>query len=317
MSMCVRPFSANAAEWDDLVARSVAGTFLHTQRFLSYHGERFRDLSVCLYESGVLSAIFPAAVDPGDAECVTSYPGASYGGLIHAGLLRGTPMIEAFEAIRRYYSELGLVRLRYKAVPRIYHRAPAEDDLYALFRLDARRYRCDLAAVIDLSHRLPTSRRRKRCLKGTVANGVIVLDTTEMLSSFWSLLEDTLRRRYAVQPVHTFEEIRLLQSRFPDQIRLITALAGEDLLGGVILFMMPTTVHVQYSCASERGYSVHALDAVLEHCIAVATRAGARWFSMGISNEANGRVLNQSLHGFKTEFGAGGVAHEFYELDLR
>jgi hypothetical protein len=84
----------------------------------------------------------------------------------------------------------------------------------------------------------------------------------------------------------------------------------------VLVFVMPTTTHTQYICSSAAGYALHALDAVLEHCIARASAASARWFSMGISNEANGWVLNDGLHQFKVEFGAGAVVHEFYELDL-
>jgi Acetyltransferase (GNAT) domain len=318
VSLSLSPFdSVNSAEWDGLVARSVAGTFLHSRRFLSYHGERFRDLSVCIYDAGLLVAVLPAASDPLEPDCVTSHPGASYGGLIHDGGLRGSATIEAFEAIRGYYRQLGLARLRYKAVPRIYQQVPAEDDLYSLFRLGARRYRCDLAAVIELPRRMATSRRRKRCFKAAMEKGVVVAETPQVLSTFWSLLENTLGSRHQAQPIHTYEEILLLQSRFSGQIHLTIALAGEELLGGVVLFIMPTTVHVQYNCASERGFSLHALDAVFEHCIAGATQAGAKWFSMGISNEDDGRVLNDSLYRFKTEFGAGGVAHEFYELDLR
>jgi hypothetical protein len=40
-----------AAAWDDLVARSVNGTMLHTRRYLSYHGDRFRDRSLLITNS--------------------------------------------------------------------------------------------------------------------------------------------------------------------------------------------------------------------------------------------------------------------------
>jgi len=76
-------------------------------------------------------------------------------------------------------------------------------------------------------------------------------------------------------------------------------------------------VHIQYSCASRRGFSLHALDAVFDHCITAAAGTGARWFSMGISNEDGGRVLNENLYRFKVEFGAGSTTHEFYQLELQ
>lgn len=308
--------AADAERWDDCVARSLAGTFLHTRRFLSYHGHRFQDRSVCIYDCERLMGVMPAAADPAEPRCVSSHPGATYGGIVHDGALRGKAMIETLEALCCHYRALGMTHLRYKAIPYIYHRAPAEDDLYALFRLGARRYRCDLAAVIDLVHRLPVSRRRQRCLKAALKGSVIVAEVEDIPCGFWALLERTLLARHQARPAHTLEEIRLLQSRFPDRIRLVVALAGEELLGGLITFASPNVVHVQYSCGSERGHSLHALDVLFEHCIGAAVRSGARWFSMGISNEDGGRILNDGLYRFKTEFGAGGVAHEFYELQL-
>lgn len=317
MAIEVHPFCAESVgEWDDLVARSFAGTFLHSRRFLSYHGDRFRDLSVCVYDAGRLAAVFPAAVDPGEEACATSHPGATYGGLMHDGGLRGNQMIEALVKLREYYAGLGLRRLRYKPVPRMYHRLPAEDDLYALFRVGARRYRCDLAAVVDLGNRPAPSKRRKRCLRAALASNVLVQEGSQRLAEFWALLEDNLARKFRVRPVHTLEEMQVLLGRFPDHIRLVTAVASEQIVAGLLLFAMPTAVHTQYICASEPGYALHALDAVIEHSIAAASMGPARWFSMGISNEANGWVLNDGLYRFKTEFGAGAVAHEFYELDL-
>jgi hypothetical protein len=43
---------------------------------------------------------------------------------------------------------------------------------------------------------------------------------------------------------------------------------------------------------------------------------GARYFDFGVSNEQEGRILNEGLYRFKTSFGAGGVAQEFYEVEL-
>jgi hypothetical protein len=38
---------------------------------------------------------------------------------------------------------------------------------------------------------------------------------------------------------------------------------------------------------------------------------------IGISTEQQGTVLNDGLYRFKSEFGGGGVVHEFFEIDLR
>ena len=74
--------------------------------------------------------------------------------------------------------------------------------------------------------------------------------------------------------------------------------------------------HSQYIASSDTGHAVNALDMVFEYCIDESTSLGKRYFDFGISNENGGKVLNEGLYTFKSEFGAGGVVHEFYELDL-
>ena len=82
------------------------------------------------------------------------------------------------------------------------------------------------------------------------------------------------------------------------------------------MFITPTTFHAQYIASSEMGYDCSALDAIFEQGILSAQKDGKRWFDFGISTEVGGKVLNEGLYRFKSEFGAGGTVHEFYELDL-
>src|ERR1044071_4103148 len=120
--MRVSPYSEqDAARWDDFAPRAPSATFLHTRRFLSYHGERFRDVSALIEdEKHGLVGLFPAAEDPADARRVVSHPGITFGGVLHEGRLGGEAMIETLDALRAHYAGLGFERLRYKAVPHIY-----------------------------------------------------------------------------------------------------------------------------------------------------------------------------------------------------
>src|SRR4051794_9530246 len=96
------------AALDEFVARAPMATFLHSRRFLSYHGDRFRDLSLAvLDESQRLAGLFAAAQDPGSEHRVVSHPGLTYGGLVHDGRLGGERMIEALGAICSHYRQQG------------------------------------------------------------------------------------------------------------------------------------------------------------------------------------------------------------------
>ena len=311
----VRSFQeADAVRWDEFCADAFAATFLHTRQFLSYHGDRFLDQSLILEDDEHWIGIFPAAQHPSDRTCIVSHPGITYGGLLHSGRLRGENMIEAMECIRRHYQQLGYKQLIYKAVPHIYHRAPTQEDLYALFRLGAKRIRCDLSSTIDLANRLQSSQRRQRSLKKAQDAGICVDEGIKFTAPLWNVLVENLARKFNAAPVHSFGEIDLLAKRFPDNIRFVAGLLNGRVEAGVVLFVTPMTHHAQYITASATGNKTCALDMIFDHCIASASKQYARWFDFGTSNEDGGRVLNDGLYRFKSEFGGGGVTHEFFEL---
>ncbi len=318
MNVAVRRYREEDAElWDTLTAESWNGTFLHQRRFLAYHGERFQDLSLVVEDDrGRIIGVFPAALDPGRTDTVVSHPGLSYGGLVHNGALRGAVMLEVLQGISGMYREMDLRYLRYKAVPNIYHVVPSADDLYALFRLGAVRYRCDLSAAVDLDSRGKSSKLRLRNLGKAQRADVRVAFGPRYLEPFWAVLEENLRTKHNTRPVHTLEEITFLHSRFPEQIRCIVGTVGQRVVTGVVVFDSPRVAHVQYSASTAAGNAVGASTMVMDYATGQSADLGARYFDFGISNEQEGRILNEGLYRFKISFGAGGVVHEFYEVEL-
>jgi hypothetical protein len=214
------------------------------------------------------------------------------------------------------FREQGHAELVYKTVPTILHRFPAEDDLYALWRLGAALDRIDLWAWVPPGRPEPLSRVRSRALRRAVAAGVVVEQGLARLPEFWAALAENLRSRHGVPPVHSLAEISLLAARFPDEIRLYTAADGEGtLLAGALTYGTPGAVHVQYSSPTLAGRARGALDAVYEAVIADASAAGLPT-SFGASTDAGGTVLNTPLYYFKASFGAASLAHQFFKVSL-
>lgn len=313
----IRPFRMDDADnWDNFCNKSFQATLLHTRKFLSYHGERFNDQSLIIEQEGRCLGLFPAALNPEESTCVVSHPGATYGGVLHQGQLQGMQMIAALEAITQYYAADGRKKLIYKAVPNLYHQVPAQDDLYAMFRLGARLIRCDISSAIDLQNRQPLSQRRKRSLKKALNAGCVIAEGSRWLAPLWDVLIANLASKHGVEPVHTLAEIQLLAERFPSNISCICGMLGGSVVAGALIFITPTAYHAQYIASSKMGYEIAALDAIFEHCIEEAKLNGKRWFDFGISTEKSGWFLNEGLYCFKSEFGGGGMVHELFELDL-
>lgn len=316
--MKVIPYASEHADlWDGICSIAPMATFLHTRRFLSYHGNRFNDASVMLVdEHDRVIALFPAAADPSDKRAIFSHPGITYGGLLSTGYVRGARVIEALELVARHFRIQGFETMKYKAVPYIYYRRPCADDSYALFRLQAVRYRCDLSCAIDLRSRGAVSERRSRGLKKAQRKGVTLLTGNNHMDRFWPVLEENLLVRHGVKPIHTLSEMVGLARLFPMNIRTVLAVIRDRVVAGLVCFITDTVAHAQYIASNEEGQAVSALDKVFTFCIEEARTLGLRFFDFGISTESEGTSLNEGLYQFKSEFGGGGVVHEFYRLNI-
>ncbi len=307
---------SDASLWDQFCSQSSNATFLHTRKVLSYHGNRFQDCSIILEHEGKIIGVMPAAQHLLHKDLVVSHPGITYGGIIHAGALKGAAMIEAFNCAKRIYLDQGYFRLQYKVTPFIYHQSPLQDDLYALQRLGASRYRCDLSCCIDLASRMKVSDRRRRAFKKAVKSGIELDSGAYCAPDLWEVLTQNLREKHDASPTHSLDEIILLSQRFPEKIKFVIARSQAKVVAGVVLFCIGPTIHAQYIASNDKGQEISALDAVFERCIEEAKDWGARYFDFGISTEAEGTILNEGLYRFKSEFGGGGVVHEFFEIKL-
>ena len=304
----------DSAQWDAFAADCPMATFLHSRRYLSYHGDRFHDVSLIVRnEQGKTLGLLPAAVDPSDHSRVASHPGLTYGGWLHAGKLAGSAMIQAFSAAAEHFRKRGFTALRYKPVPWIYHRQPAQDDSYALFRLGAIRVRCDLSCAIDLRSPAAPNENRRRALRKARTENIELSTGLADLPDYWTLLQTTLADRHQAKPTHSLAEIDWLGQRFPENIRLTLARRNGTPIAGVLVYRTGCTDHAQYIASSEEGNRLSALDLIFSALIDKTRQDGKLFFSFGISNEDNGRILNSGLYQFKAGFGGGGVAHEFFD----
>lgn len=297
-------------DWDQVVKDSKNGNFLHLRNYMDYHAHRFDERSVVITKQGRPIAVFPCNRV---TDQVISHGGLTYGGLIYGVDVRAADVLEVFRQLVRYYKQTGIKSLLYKAIPHIFHSYPAEEDIYALFRLNAKLYRRDISTVIQMDKRIKISELRRRNVKKSVKNGVEIQEGI-FFEDYHQLLTQVISK-FGTQPVHSAAELQLLQSRFPDSIRLFGAFKDGRLLAGTLIYDFAHVAHAQYLASSDEGREVGALDFVLAHLIENVF-SSKQYFSLGISTEDNGQYLNDGLLFQKEGFGGRGIAHDFYELDI-
>jgi len=300
-------------EWDKFVEKSKNSHFFFKRDFMEYHRDRFEDYSLMIFEGNKLISILPCNVNNRE---IYSHQGLTYGGFLIDNSMKLPKFLKLFEEVLNFLRKEGFKRLIYKVIPYIYHKIPAEEDRYALFIHNAKLIRRDTNTVIYLGNYIASNyqERKKRYIKKAQKSGIVVKESNNF-KKYWDLLSNVLWNRYKVKPVHSLEEILYLKRKFPNNIRLFVAEQRGKLLAGTVVFENKFTVHTQYLANSEEGRKIGALDFII-HKLLTEIYSHKKYFSFGISNEKEGRFLNEGLISWKEGFGARVVVHDIYEVEI-
>jgi lipid II:glycine glycyltransferase (peptidoglycan interpeptide bridge formation enzyme) len=243
-----------------------------------------------------------------------SHAGLTFGGVISGYDMSTSLMLDIFNSLIQHCRSQGIKEVVYKAVPYIYHSIPADEDLYALFCLDARLFARNVTSSIYRPLLQSFHERRERTIKRAEKNNLTVKRSGDF-RTYMMIVEDVLKQRHGVKPVHTSQEIELLANRFPNNIKLIASFRNETMLAGVLVYESKNVAHTQYSVNSNEGLKLGALDLILKYIINDLYRA-IKYFDFGISTEQTGHSLNAGLLNYKESFGASAVMHDIYKFTI-
>ena len=244
-----------------------------------------------------------------------SHQGLTYGGLIVDEHVTVARTLTLFEELNEFLKSQGFTKVIYKPIPYIYNKVPAEEDLYAIFRTTQfQLVGRDVGTVINLHAPYPWYRIRERGVKRALQNNIYV-EESQQFDSFWEILTQNLHQKYGVQPVHSLSEIELLHSRFPNNIALYVAKQQNEVLAGIVLYLINDVAHVQYISASKEGKAIGALD-LLFHEVIHHKLKDYTYFDFGRSTENNGLFLNEPLMYQKEGFGGRAMCWDKYEWTL-
>lgn len=307
--MIRRYTAADHDAWNSYVSRARNATFLFYREYMDYHSDRFRDHSLLFYKSNRLYAIMPAHA-VGDIFC--THRGLTYGGLLMDDDVTTAGVMVLFDELNEYLRQQGFRRVLYRAIPWVYHRLPAEEDLYAMFwKCGARLQQRMSGTVIFLDEHLPWRKDHRRRLRQSQSAGIRV-ERNGSLEAFWPILNDNLMRKFNAQSVHTLDEILLLKSRFPEQIVQYNAYLDDQIVGGITFYVMGHVLHGQYSGTNDLGKHRGAMEAIY-HQVMYHDYRHMRYLDFGTSCEGGGRILNEGLIDHKEAYGGRTVCYDTYE----
>jgi hypothetical protein len=297
--------------WNTFIGLAKNATFLFHRDFMEYHSDRFEDYSLIVLDDKKWVAVLPAN---GVKNQVFSHQGLTYGGLVYNEKLKLASVIAAFKSVLFFLNENKKEKFQLKVLPSIYHQKPAEELHYALFLAEAQLMRRDTLAVLDLSQQNNLSKLRKRSIQKGISNNFVIQEVDDF-EDFWNeILIPNLAQKHQAQPVHSLAEIIKLKALFPEKIRQFNVYENGIIVAGTTIFETSTTAHCQYISGKEDKNELGGLDVLFQELIA-DTFKNKRFFDFGISNENQGRKLNNGLSYWKESFGASTIVHDFYEVE--
>lgn len=297
--------------WNAFIGQAKNTTFLCHRDFMDYHKDRFQDYSLIVFDKEKWIAVLPANSVGNE---VFSHQGLSYGGLVYGEKIKLASVIAILKSVLCFLNENKIEKLQLKLVPSIYHQKPAEELNYAMFLAEAQLIRRDSLAVIDLTKKNSMSKLRKRGVQKGISNDFVIKEV-DYFDDFWNeILIPNLAKKHQAKPVHSLQEITKLKASFPENIRQFNVYENEIIVAGTTIFESENVAHCQYISGNEDKNELGGLDLLFYHLITEVFQ-NKHFFDFGISNENQGRKLNNGLSYWKESFGASTIVHDFYEVE--
>jgi len=279
---------------------------------MTYHSGRFQDFSLLVFKEKELVAILPAnKVD----EVLYSHQGLTYGGLILKESVKFSDVLTSFQELLIYLENEGVTEVILKSIPKIYHSLPSDELDYLMFKMNSELLRSDILSVVQPGE-MKLSKDRKNGVKRGEKHNLQVKEVTD-LDEFWKdILIPNLKEKYNVAPVHSLDEINLLKSKFPNEIRQFNVYEQDKIVGGTTVFETDQVAHSQYISGNKDKNSLGSLD-FLHHYLLDQVFTDKPYFDFGISNENQGQQINKGLQYWKEGFGARAIVQNFYKIKTK
>jgi len=300
--------------WNDFVAQAKNATFLFHRDFMEYHKDRFEDFSLLVFEDKKLLAILPANKKE---NAVYSHQGLTYGGLVYLSKLKAEKVESILDEVLLFFKENKVDTFYYKPILDFYFSEGNKEIDFFLLKRGAVLERKEMNLAIDLKVPLKISKSKMKHFR-RIENLDLDIFEEETFDPFWEkILEPRLTEKFNAKPVHSKEEISLLKSKFPKNIRQYSAYRNDEIIAGITIFETKNVVKSQYGSTSKTGEEFRALDFLFINLIHKYKRKGKHFFDMGIVDDGNESGYNSGLLKQKEELGCTVYNQDFYKIAIK
>ncbi|MCR4030494.1 MULTISPECIES: FemAB family protein [Flavobacterium] len=299
--------------WNDFIAQAKNATFLFHRDFMEYHKDRFEDFSLLVFEDEKLRAVLPANKKGND---LYSHQGLTYGGLVYTSKLNAEKVESILDEILLFLKENQIETFYYKPIPDFYFSQGNKEMEFFLMRRHAVLERKEMNLAINLSVPLKISKSKLKHFRRIENLDVEIVEELDF-DPFWEkILKPRLQEKFNTKPVHSQEEITLLKSRFPQNIKQYSAYKDGHIIAGITIFETKNVVKSQYGATSKIGEKFRALDFLFINLTRKYQNEGKYFLDMGIVDDENEAGYNLGLLKQKEELGCSVYNQDFFMINL-
>ena len=309
--------------WDNFIAESVNGNFLHSRGFYDHNPANDADeCSFIFLKKNRIVAVLPCILyEKENKRILHSHLRSTFGGFVVSNEIGAAEAVIIVELIIKEARQLAVTEIIIRNPFRIFNKQQADETDYAMWFHGFSLKHRELEIAIDLQESLDVI--EKRFENGTKYNikkaeKTVVTALTDDYEVFWKILAKNLQEKHGKDPVHTLEDlIRLREKAGKEKIKLFGGFLDDKMICGTIVFLFgKKALHAQYIASDAAYQELRPINAVTHHIIRWGHENGFHYYNLGTANEAGGRVLNRGLFHFKESFGGRGVLRETMHLLL-
>ncbi|WP_373495639.1 hypothetical protein [Aquiflexum sp.] len=309
-SLILKPYQPELrADWDEVIASSINGTFIHQRDFIAYHGDRFEECSLIFFFNGKPVAVFPAEKSENR---VFSYRGLTYAGWIISEALEEGQLGNVIKDTLEYFCANGYHSLEVRMVPDFFYLGSASTLKTTVEKFKPELVRKSIFHATALPFQI-SDRGRKWGRKKSESLKLSVKESVDFEGFWQDVLEPHLLEKFQNKPVHSLEKILYLQSCFPDNIKLLAVYQEAEMLAGTVLFLQNQVVHCQYIASTSIGRDCRALD-LLFGMILDKFNGDKSYLSLGTSLDARTGKPIPGLIKWKESLGGKGFVGRILEF---